>query len=560
MAALVSQAGFAQTPESELRTWTSKDGKFSTAASFISFADGTVRLKTGDGRELNVPIDRLSLADHEYVSSVGKWGRVWRNAAGKELYVGKFESIDGEKVRITTITGRKLRVNLSRLDLDSREHVLRQRREPTIGPSTPEAAPDTGSTIAAPPGTAASEEAIRRLIADCAANSRRMRIDGSAVDWNNLPTYVSGARIDDGSRDIVRVGIAPRESDLLVMIETRTRPAREDFSFFVRVDFLGQHESDFQIGLSSSSWQRIKVYDELTNSRVIAEQNLGGLTVQVGEVVEVRIPYAAVASVLPSEMGALLFGERVRPFVRVETMSYDQRSRSITDYGPSVASFRFSTNEYPLDDAAPGDRRPVLPVSVPFDGKWFVGNGAMGLRAHQGVHAYDFYIMDHQLQPAKVRRSTDNRDYYSWGRPALNPIEGKVIRVESEHPDGTPSEQYRKPANMVNLTLSGRDDLVLRLLHFQQNGIKVQPGQNLRKGDVVGLVGNSGFSGWAHLHIDLMEQKARGKSATVPIAFDKAIVSLNPIPDDPWTRYVENWEIRAGVFVEQPRTPNAVGP
>jgi hypothetical protein len=57
-----------------------------------------------------------------------------------------------------------------------------------------------------------------------------------------------------------------------------------------------------------------------------------------------------------------------------------------------------------------------------------------------------------------------------------------------------------------------------------------------------------------------MEQKARGKSATVPIAFDKAIVSLNPIPDDPWTRYVENWEIRAGVFVEQPRTPNAVGP
>ncbi len=83
-------------------------------------------------------------------------------------------------------------------------------------------------------------------------------------------------------------------------------------------------------------------------------------------------------------------------------------------------------------------------LSVPFEGKWFLVNAAMGYAGHVGIHAYDFAITDRQLQRARVRGSTNNSDYLSFGRPILNPVEGIVSRTESIQPDGTPLEKVRR--------------------------------------------------------------------------------------------------------------------
>ena len=51
----------------ELRTWKSATGTFSTEAELLeTTADGAVRLKKKDGKEIKVPLDRLSAADQEY--------------------------------------------------------------------------------------------------------------------------------------------------------------------------------------------------------------------------------------------------------------------------------------------------------------------------------------------------------------------------------------------------------------------------------------------------------------------------------------------------------------
>ncbi|NLF08606.1 MAG: hypothetical protein GX594_11600, partial [Pirellulaceae bacterium] len=49
------------------RTWTSSDGRFRTEAELLGFADGKVRLKKGDGKVIEVPLESLSAADRRFV-------------------------------------------------------------------------------------------------------------------------------------------------------------------------------------------------------------------------------------------------------------------------------------------------------------------------------------------------------------------------------------------------------------------------------------------------------------------------------------------------------------
>lgn len=84
---------------------------------------------------------------------------------------------------------------------------------------------------------------------------------------------------------------------------------------------------------------------------------------------------------------------------------------------------------------------------------------------------------------------------------------------------------------------------------FLMGTIKFEPGDGIHAGEEIGLVGNSGQSGWPHTHMGLF-QKDR---STLPISFSNVRVSLNSQADDPWSRELPAWELRAGVFIEETR-------
>lgn len=54
-------------PEREFRMWTTADGKFNTEAQFLSKTAGKVKLKKRDQSIVEVRVDLLSDADHEYI-------------------------------------------------------------------------------------------------------------------------------------------------------------------------------------------------------------------------------------------------------------------------------------------------------------------------------------------------------------------------------------------------------------------------------------------------------------------------------------------------------------
>jgi hypothetical protein len=65
---------FSSNDRGGMRLWTDVSGKYQVEATFVSFFDGTVRLKKSNGRYCRILLPKLSPADqevvHEYVESL----------------------------------------------------------------------------------------------------------------------------------------------------------------------------------------------------------------------------------------------------------------------------------------------------------------------------------------------------------------------------------------------------------------------------------------------------------------------------------------------------------
>src|SRR5687768_6555917 len=74
-------------PAGEVRLWTATGGVFTVEAEFVETKPGdVVRLKTKDGRQVDVPLGQLSPADQEFVRRAKpqrsvEWARAERSAA-----------------------------------------------------------------------------------------------------------------------------------------------------------------------------------------------------------------------------------------------------------------------------------------------------------------------------------------------------------------------------------------------------------------------------------------------------------------------------------------------
>ena len=55
----------------EERTWTDKTGKFKVSAELVEVQDGKALLRRADGKEISVPLERLSDADQQFVKEHG---------------------------------------------------------------------------------------------------------------------------------------------------------------------------------------------------------------------------------------------------------------------------------------------------------------------------------------------------------------------------------------------------------------------------------------------------------------------------------------------------------
>jgi hypothetical protein len=144
LAAVAIVALLGPSAHAEPRTWTSRDGKFTTQAELLDFKDGQVELRKADGAVIKVPLASLCDEDRELVRSLfpgaqeeaprpGAEYREWASKAGTFTTTAEYLGYDGGKVHLRKLDGEEIFVPLTALsDADRdwiREELARQKED-----------------------------------------------------------------------------------------------------------------------------------------------------------------------------------------------------------------------------------------------------------------------------------------------------------------------------------------------------------------------------------------------------------------------------------------------
>ena len=91
---------------------------------------------------------------------------------------------------------------------------------------------------------------------------------------------------------------------------------------------------------------------------------------------------------------------------------------------------------------------------------------------------------------------------------------GYVVDVTEKWTGSGTRPEFKKRANQV--LIAHKDGTLTRYQHFRQNSVVVQPGQWIRKDQMLGYSGNVGFSTGPHLHFDVSRPTSNFQNQTLP--------------------------------------------
>ena len=168
-------------------------------------------------------------------------------------------------------------------------------------------------------------------------------------------------------------------------------------------------------------------------------------------------------------------------------------------------------------------------------GRWVAAGGATGphRRALQAVNgqlrlaqrfAVDFAaLLDDQGRSHSGDPDT-NSSYFNYGQPVLAVAAGTVVNAVDGLPDQIPNQNTPTP-----LADAGGNEVILKLDsgiyvgygHLKPGSLRVEPGQQVRPGEVLGELGNSGNSTGPHLHLQLMTDPSFPDADGLPFVIDR---------------------------------------
>jgi murein DD-endopeptidase MepM/ murein hydrolase activator NlpD len=178
-------------------------------------------------------------------------------------------------------------------------------------------------------------------------------------------------------------------------------------------------------------------------------------------------------------------------------------------------------------------------IASPLQGdSWLAANGPDNSTGHrralialagQGRIAQRYAIDWIQLYPDGKTWKGDplkNTSYRCYGTSALAVADGVVVETQDGIPQNVPGATSRAVA-ITPETLGGNFVLLdigqgafAYYAHLQPGSLKVKKGDSVHRGQVLGLVGNSGNSTEPHLHFHIADRNAAIDSEGLPYAFE----------------------------------------
>jgi len=195
-------------------------------------------------------------------------------------------------------------------------------------------------------------------------------------------------------------------------------------------------------------------------------------------------------------------------------------------------------------------------LSPPFNGGiWVAGDGPANDSDHRrSIFAIDGHIYSPErfaIDWVKVgpngdsrhEGTTKNENWWGWGEPVLAVADGKITEAVDEFSDNTP--RVLPPVTLDNIAGNhiilqiGRDRFVT-YAHLQKGSVKVRSGDQVHRGDVLALLGNSGNTTGAHLHLQVTDRNSVLQAQGIPFVFAD-FTYLGPGSDYPEKQVSEVW-------------------
>ncbi len=211
-----------------------------------------------------------------------------------------------------------------------------------------------------------------------------------------------------------------------------------------------------------------------------------------------------------------------------------------TNFEHALFSLEISTTDQSLinglfvkpfkDETITVPARNSVKLSLPFKEEWTVIWG--GDTKEQNYHieseaqknAFDMVIQDANGKSYKTDGKS-NDDYYAFGKQLTSPTDAEVVLVVDGVQDNVPGElnPVYVPGNTVILRIA-KDEYIL-FAHFKQHSIVVKEGEKVKKGQLLGLCGNSGNSSEAHLHFHIQHTSNMVTATGIKCYFDELLVN-----------------------------------
>lgn len=151
--------------------------------------------------------------------------------------------------------------------------------------------------------------------------------------------------------------------------------------------------------------------------------------------------------------------------------------------------------------------------------------------------------MDRRVTPDN--HGFKNESWYGYGNKVFSVANATVVRIMDSLPDNIPLSS--ETAVPITSETVGGNYVLLKVAegvyafygHLKPNSITVKVGQKVRKGQVIGLLGNSGNSDAPHLHFHLATASSTLAAEGLPFAF-KSYTVLGIEAFDPQSKTVGN--------------------
>jgi hypothetical protein len=161
------------------------------------------------------------------------------------------------------------------------------------------------------------------------------------------------------------------------------------------------------------------------------------------------------------------------------------------------------------------------------------GGGSALVNHHHfaGSQKYALDIIDSRDGALPFEGQLDIRQYRTFGKTVYSPVEGLVESVENSLPDQKIGEVDQQNLAGNNIVVKTDDERYLLFAHLKQNSVVVSEGDEIKIGQEIGEIGNSGNSTQPHLHIHAMTKAdfLNAKSSPIAISFKIDGATSKPI-------------------------------